>query len=81
MQTSNTAREIGTVKWFNNAKGYGFISHPTQGDVFVYYQDIIGEGFKTLQAEQPVEFTLLDRGRGPAATAVTALKVEEEMAA
>ncbi len=82
MQTiENTTREIGTVKWFNNAKGYGFIAHPTQGDVFVYYQDIVGKGFKTLQAEQQVEFTLLDRGRGPAATAVIAREVKEEAVA
>lgn len=70
----NENRLTGTVKWFNNAKGYGFINHPTAGDVFVYYQDIIGQGFKTLKPEQSVEYTLLDRGRGPAATAV--VKVE-----
>lgn len=70
-------REKGIVKWFDNAKGYGFISHPTQGDVFVYYQDIIGSGFKTLHADQEVEFILLDRGRGPAATEVSACRFQE----
>jgi CspA family cold shock protein len=70
--TTNSVRETGTVKWFNNAKGYGFIAHPTQGDVFVYYQDILAKGFRTLRPLQQVEFTLLDRGRGPAATAVVA---------
>lgn len=75
MQASeNTTRETGIVKWFNNAKGYGFIEHPVKGDVFVYYQDIMGSGFKTLKPQQQVEFTLLDRGRGPAATNVTALE-------
>lgn len=68
--TANSIRELGKVKWFNNAKGYGFIEHPVQGDVFVYYQDILGSGFKTLKPQQQVEFTLLDRGRGPAATEV-----------
>ena len=72
--TTNAIRETGTVKWFNNSKGYGFIVHPTQGDVFVYYLDIMGEGFKTLRPLQQVEFTLLDRGRGLAASEVTAFE-------
>ncbi|MFI4954818.1 MAG: cold shock domain-containing protein [Gammaproteobacteria bacterium] len=73
--TENCIRELGKVKWFNNAKGYGFIEHPVQGDVFVYYQDILGSGFKTLKPQQQVEFTLLDRGRGPAATEVIPFEV------
>ena len=73
--TDSLVRVVGKVKWFNNAKGCGFIEHPVQGDVFVYYQDILGSGFKTLKPQQEVEFTLLDRGRGPAATEVAPFEV------
>ena len=49
---------IGTVKWFNDAKGYGFISRAEDGkDVFVHYSSIQGEGFRTLTQGQEVEYT------------------------
>lgn len=53
----------GSVKWFNNAKGYGFINvEGTDEDIFVHYSQILEEGFKTLQADEPVQFEL---HRGP----------------
>ena len=55
-------REIGTVKWFNGSKGYGFISREGADDVFVHYSAILVEGFKTLDEGQRVEFSV---ERGP----------------
>ncbi len=53
----------GSVKWFNNAKGYGFINiEGTDEDIFVHYSQIVEEGFKTLQADETVQFEL---HRGP----------------
>jgi CspA family cold shock protein len=49
-------RETGTVKWFNDAKGFGFIEREGGTDVFVHYSSIRGEGFRTLQEGQKVEF-------------------------
>ena len=51
-----TERETGTVKWFNDSKGYGFISRDSGDDVFVHYSAIEGEGFRTLSENQRVEF-------------------------
>jgi len=48
--------EKGTVKWFNNAKGYGFISRETGEDVFVHYKSIVGDGYKTLNEGEKVQF-------------------------
>ena len=55
-------REIGTVKWFNGSKGYGFISREGGDDVFVHFSAILVEGFKTLDEGQRVEFSV---ERGP----------------
>ncbi len=55
-------KEIGKVKWFNETKGYGFIGRETGSDVFVHFSAIQGNGFKTLQEGQLVEFEV---GRGP----------------
>ncbi len=55
-------REIGVVKWFNAAKGYGFISREGESDVFVHYSAIKTDGFKTLDEGQRVEFSI---ERGP----------------
>lgn len=58
-------RVVGTVKWFNNAKGFGFITAEThEGDVFVHYRSIQGEGYRTLAEGQAVEFTLIEGPKG-----------------
>jgi CspA family cold shock protein len=61
----------GTVKWFNNRKGFGFIERENGSDVFVHYRDIEGDGFRTLNEGQLVQFTLDEREKGPAALEVT----------
>ncbi len=66
------ARETGTVKWFNDAKGFGFIERGDGGDVFVHFSAIQGEGFKTLTEGQQVEFDVVDGQKGPAAENVSA---------
>ena len=54
----------GTVKWFNDAKGYGFITQPSGDDVFVHFSSIVGEGFRTLSEGEEVEFDLQQTERG-----------------
>ncbi len=61
----------GTVKWFNNQKGYGFISDETGNDVFVHYSGIAAEGFKSLEEGAAVEFEVTDGAKGPQAVNVT----------
>lgn len=63
----------GTVKWFNNQKGYGFISDEKGNDVFVHYSGLNMEGFKSLDEGQAVEFDVVDGPKGPQATNVTKL--------
>ena len=63
----------GTVKWFNNQKGYGFISDEQGNDVFVHYSGIASEGFKSLEEGVAVEFDVTDGAKGPQATNVTKL--------
>lgn len=60
----------GTVKWFSNEKGYGFISRPDGDDVFVHFSAIQGEGFKTLTEGQEVEFDVVDGPKGKQAANV-----------
>ena len=62
---------VGTVKWFNDAKGFGFIKQEGEGDVFVHYSQIVGDGFKTLEEGQAVEFEIVDGPKGPQAGNVT----------
>ncbi len=61
---------VGTVKWFNNAKGWGFIRQDEGQDVFVHYSQISGDGFRTLREGQTVEFELRDGPKGPLAERV-----------
>jgi len=62
----------GTVKWFNDAKGYGFIAQDEGGDdVFVHFQAIQGEGFKTLRENQVVEYEVVEGPKGKQAANVT----------
>jgi cold shock protein len=63
-------RITGKVKWFNNSKGYGFIEQPGQSDIFVHYSAIEGDGFKTLQEGQDVEFEINHGPKGPQAEKV-----------
>nr|WP_179944408.1 cold-shock protein [Kosmotoga pacifica] len=64
----------GTVKWFNNSKGYGFITKEEGGDVFVHYTAINVNGFKTLNEGQQVEFEIEDGPKGPQAVNVTPIE-------
>ena len=61
----------GTVKWFSNKKGYGFIEQEEGGDIFVHYSAILAEGFKTLSEGDQVTFDIEEGDRGPAAKNVT----------
>ena len=63
----------GTVKWFNNQKGYGFISDEQGNDVFVHYSGLNMEGFKSLDVGAEVEFDVVNGAKGPQATNVTKL--------
>ncbi|MBF0256961.1 MAG: cold-shock protein [Gammaproteobacteria bacterium] len=66
-------RQTGTVKWFDNAKGYGFISRETGKDLFVHFRSIVGEGHRSLDEGQQVEFIEIDGKKGPQADQVTPL--------
>ena len=57
-------REVGTVKWFNDAKGYGFIQRNTGADVFVHFRAIRGDGHRTLNEGQKVEFAVTEGQKG-----------------
>lgn len=64
----------GTVKWFSNQKGYGFIQHDSEeDDVFVHFTGIEMEGYKTLKEGQTVEFSIAEGTRGPQATNVVVI--------
>lgn len=63
----------GKVKWFNAEKGYGFIEREDGGDVFVHFSAIEGEGFKTLEEGQAVEFDVVEGNRGEQAANVVKL--------
>jgi CspA family cold shock protein len=63
-------REVGTVKWFSNQKGWGFIQRQGGEDIFVHYSAIEGTGFRSLAEGEQVEFTVENNQKGPAATHV-----------
>jgi len=63
----------GKVKWFNDAKGYGFIERPDGDDVFVHYSAIVGTGFRSLTEGQEVEFEVVDGPKGKQAANVAKL--------
>jgi len=66
-------RKRGTVKWFNESKGFGFISQPGGEDLFVHYAAIQGDGFKTLTEGEAVEFEVTEGPKGKQASNVTAV--------
>ena len=63
----------GTVKWFNESKGFGFIQQENGPDVFAHFSNIVGNGFKTLVDGQKVEFTVSQGAKGPQASNIVAL--------
>lgn len=75
-------RILGTVKWFSRVKGYGFIS-PDGGekDIFVHYSAIAGDGYRNLEENQRVEFSIEDSPKGPQAANVVGLNPKEKPAA
>jgi CspA family cold shock protein len=66
-------RVTGTVKWFNESKGFGFIEQEKGADVFAHFSAIKGDGFKTLIEGQKVEFVVTDGAKGPQAADIVAL--------
>jgi CspA family cold shock protein len=71
--TMMAERETGTVKWFNDSKGFGFIAREQGEDVFVHFTGIRGEGFRSLDEGQKVEFTIVEGQKGPQAQDVVAV--------
>jgi CspA family cold shock protein len=65
--------QTGTVKWFNEAKGFGFIQREKGADLFVHFRSILGQGFKSLTEGQRVSFTEVSGQKGPQAENVVAL--------
>ena len=65
--------KTGVVKWFNNEKGFGFISVEGEGDVFVHFSAIQGEGYKSLEEEQNEEYDVVEGAKGPQAANVVRL--------
>jgi CspA family cold shock protein len=68
-----TMKETGTVKWFNDSKGFGFITRESGPDVFVHHSAIQGDGFRSLAEEQAVEFEVTQGPKGPQAQNVVKL--------
>jgi cold shock protein len=71
---AQVAQYKGTVKWFNNAKGYGFLGREGGADVFVHYSSIQREGYKSLKEGDEVEFDIIQGTKGPQADQVARLK-------
>lgn len=68
-----SVREQGQVKWFNNAKGFGFIQRATGEDVFVHFRSIVGGGYRSLRDGETVEFVVTEGNKGLQAEEVTKL--------
>ena len=68
-----SVREQGTVKWFNDSKGFGFIQRATGEDVFVHFRAILGEGYRSLKEGQAVEFVVTEGDKGLQAEEVSNL--------
>jgi len=66
-------KEQGVVKWFNGAKGYGFIEREQGEDVFVHFNAIVGDGYRNLEEGQRVEFVVVQGQKGPQAESVTVI--------
>ena len=64
----------GTIKWFNNSKGYGFIGHADGPDVFVHYSGILGDGYRSLREGDRVKFEIIQGPKGPQAANVVKVK-------
>jgi len=67
------SRTTGTVKWFNESKGFGFLEQESGPDVFAHFSNISGDGFKTLVEGQKVEFTVTQGQKGPQAENIVAI--------
>ena len=67
-------RRTGTVKWFNETKGYGFIEQEGEKDVFVHYSAIRMDGYRTLREGQPVEYTIMETPKGLQASEVVCMQ-------
>jgi CspA family cold shock protein len=77
--SEDTTMPTGRVKWFNNAKGYGFILPEDESeDYFVHYSSIVMDGYKTLKAGQPVSFEMIDGPKGTHAVNVSPLDLEND---
>lgn len=70
------AQYEGTVRWFNNAKGYGFLGRDGGPDVFVHFTSVQSEGYKSLKEGQTVEFDVVQGEKGPQADKVVLLKAK-----
>jgi CspA family cold shock protein len=73
-ESKTVAQYKGQVKWFNNAKGYGFLGREDGADVFVHYSSIQLEGYKSLKEGDPVEFDIIEGSKGPQADQVVRVK-------
>jgi CspA family cold shock protein len=73
-ESPQVAQYHGTVKWFNNAKGYGFLGREGGADVFVHYSSIQIDGYKSLKEGDEVEFDIIEGSKGPQADQVTRLR-------
>lgn len=67
-------RETGTVKWFDNAKGWGFVTRASGDDIFVHYSSVRGDGYRTLEDGQTVEFEVVQGAKGLQAQDVTIMQ-------